>query len=104
VARHAGESESPDVSPRKGKDDHYHNHQAHFCPQVVGQAVVFVVDLHGTISPTQASPTVKFPSINQRQATRGAARDGLDGDVQRKRGCKRYERQSGPLLPSCCWP
>src|SRR5262249_1963058 len=38
---------SPDVSPCKGQYDHYQNHhQAHFCPQVVGQAVAFVVALH----------------------------------------------------------
>jgi hypothetical protein len=48
------ECESPDVSPRNGKDDHYQNHhQAHFCPQVVGQAVVFVVDVHGPTSQPQ---------------------------------------------------
>src|SRR6516225_3785776 len=38
---------SPDVSPCKGQYDHYQNHhQAHFCPQVVGQAVALVVALH----------------------------------------------------------
>src|SRR5262249_6989171 len=34
------------------------------------------------------------PSINQRRATRDAVGDGLDAE-HRKRGCKRYERQSG---------
>ena len=46
-ARESDESELPDVSPRKGQYDHYQNHhQAHFCPQVVRQAVASVVALH----------------------------------------------------------
>jgi hypothetical protein len=33
--------------------DHYQNHhQAHFCPQVVGQAVAFVVALHSQDLPS----------------------------------------------------
>jgi hypothetical protein len=55
------ECELPDVSPRKGQYDHYHNHhQAHFCPQVVGQAAAFVVALHGHDSLQDASPTVNW--------------------------------------------
>jgi hypothetical protein len=50
----------PDVLPRKGQYDHYQNHhQAHFCPQVVGQAVAFVVASHGHDLPSDASPTQK---------------------------------------------
>jgi hypothetical protein len=51
------ECELPDVSPRKGQYDHYQNHhQAHFCPQVVRQAVAFVVALHSHDLPSGRQP------------------------------------------------
>jgi hypothetical protein len=54
------ECELSDVSPRKGQYDHHQNHhQAHFCPQVVDQAVAFVVASHGRDLPSDASPRRK---------------------------------------------
>src|SRR5215813_12056283 len=43
--------------PQYGQQDHYQSrHQAHFSPQVVGQAVAFVVDLHGHNLPVRGQP------------------------------------------------
>jgi len=62
------EWELPDVSPRKGQYDHYQNHhQAHFCPQVVGQAVAFVVDLHGHDLPYRGPPPRLKALMNRKE-------------------------------------